>query len=139
MGLLKTIGISFAKFITLKEYHRIVNENSRARSYNALMRLMETVAKQRRVTCKPEELSRSCPMSFVIDQYFQRGRNSDGTAALRIFTIIGSDGQIMNIQGLDLSQTINMTVRHTNGKIDFEQIDPSEAIIRMGREAGYSQ
>jgi hypothetical protein len=139
MGLLGSLGISFLKYITIGEYHRIVNENSRARSYGALILLLETIAKQRSVACKPEELSGSCPMSSVIDNFYQDGRTSNGTAPYRTFTIIGSDGQIMNIQCFDLSQTINVTVRHTNGKMDFEIIDPSEAIKRMGREAGYSR
>jgi len=137
--LLKNLGSYLLKTITVGEYKRIVKENDRARSYDALIRLLQAIAKQRLVACRPDELSRNCPLSFVIDHYYQDGRTSSGTAPLRSFTIMGSDGQIMNIQGFDLSQTVRISVRHANGKVDLEQIDPSEAIKRLGREAGYAQ
>jgi hypothetical protein len=137
--LLGKLGIWLAKAITVGEYERIKNENQRARDYSAFIRVMEEIAKKRLVACKSDELSRDCPMAFVITDYYQDGRTSSGTAPLRLFTIIGSDGQIINVQGFDLTETIKVTVRHTNGKMDFEVVDPSEAMKRIRREAGYPQ
>ena len=119
------------------EYRRIVEENRLDKAYGALMALLETIAKQRSVDCRPDEFSRACPQSFVIGNYYQDGRTSSGTAPLRSFTIAGSDGQIMNIQGFDLTSTVTFFVRHGDGSSQFEKIDPSEAIKRLGWEAGY--
>jgi hypothetical protein len=100
---------------------------------------MEGVAKKRLVECKRDELSSDCPMATVIDHYHQEGKTSDGTAPLRMFTIVGSDGQIINVQGFDLSHTIKITVRHTNGVMDLEQVDPTDAMKRIRREAGHAR
>ena len=138
LWLLRTVGVALAKALVIGEYNRIKAENKRARDYGILIHLMEDVAKKRLVACKPDELSEDCPMATVINQYYQDGRTTSGTAALRIFTIVGSDGQVINVQGFDLSQTIGVTIRHTNGKMDHEQVDPSEAMNWIRREAGYS-
>jgi hypothetical protein len=50
---------------------------------------------------------------------------------------MGLDGQIINIQGYDLTQTVKVTVLHTNGTSDMENVDPSDALKRIEREAGY--
>src|SRR5262249_53609369 len=118
--LLRTIAVGIAKSITLGEYNRIKNENKTASDYQILIALLNKIA-----------------TAFVIPQYYQPGRTSDGTAPLRIYTIVGLDGQIINIQGFDLMQTVKITVRHTNGTFDQETIDPSDAVKRIGREAGY--
>jgi hypothetical protein len=137
--LLKKIAIGFAKAVAGGEYERIKEENKRARDYGAFIHLMDEVSKQRLVACKPDELSEGCPMASVISHYHQEGNTSDGTAPLRMYTIIGSDGQIINVQGFDLKQTIKVTVRHTNGRMDLEQVDPTDAMKRIRREAGYLQ
>ena len=134
----KKLGEEFLKFIGEKEYERIKDENKRQRDYGAFISLMDDVAKKRLVTCKTGELSRDCPMATVYSQYYQEGRTTDGTAPMRMFSIIGSDGQIINVQGFDLTQTINVTVVHKDGTSDLERIDPSEAIKRIRREAGYA-
>ena len=136
--LLRAIAIGIGKAITLGEYERIRDENKRASEYAIFILLMNEIVKKRLITCKPDELSRDCPIAVVFDQFYQDGgRTTSGTAPLRIFTIIGSDGQIINIQGFDLSQKVKVTVQHTNGKIDFEEIDPAEALKRIEMEAGY--
>ena len=137
--LLKKLAIEFVKAIGVGEYKRIKEENKRARDYGDFIHLMDDVAKKRLITCKSDELSGDCPMTTVISQFYQDGRTTSGTAPLRIFTVIGSDGQIINIQGFDLSQTIKVTVRHTNGKMDLETVDPVEAMKRIRREAGFVQ
>jgi hypothetical protein len=137
--LLKKLALGLLKAITVDEYKRIKAENKRADDYGDFIHLMEAVAKQRLVACRPDELSTECPTASVIDQYYQDGRTTSGTAPLRIFTVIGSDGQIINIQGFDLSQTVTVTVRHKNGKMDLEKVDPSEAMKRIRREAGIVQ
>jgi hypothetical protein len=137
LWILRTLAIGLGKAITLGEYRRIRNENQRQSEYGILMILMSEIAKKRLTTCKPDELSRDCPMAFVIQQYYQEGRTSSGTAPLRIFTIVGLDGEIINIQGFDLSQRVKITVKHTNGQMDYEEVDPSDALKRIEREAGY--
>jgi hypothetical protein len=117
-------------------YDRIKKENNRQRAYGALIEVLERVAKKRVVQCKSAELSRDCPMVTTIQQYYQPGRTTDGTAPLRIFTIVGSDGQVINIQCFDLTQTIKITVQHKDGA-DVETLDPREALKRIRREAGY--
>jgi hypothetical protein len=134
---LRTIAIGVGKAITLGEYERIRKENRRASTYRIFIILMSEVAKKRLVTCKADELSKDCPMAIVIEQYYQEGKTTNGTSPLRIFTIVGSDGQIINIQGFDLMQTVTVTVRHTDGKMDIEKVDPSDALKRIEREAGY--
>lgn len=136
--LIRTIAIGVGKAITLGEYKRIKNENKRQGEYGIFIALLNELAKKRLVTCKADELSKDCPMAFMIPQHYQPGKTTDGTAPLRIFTIIGLDGQIINIQGFDLKQTVRITVRHTNGKTDMEDVDPSDALKRIEREAGYS-
>ena len=137
--ILRTIAIGIGKAITFGEYDRIRNENKRASEYAIFILLMKEIAKKRLATCKPDELSRDCPIAVVFDQFYQDGgRTTSGTAPLRIFTIVGSDGQIINIQGFDLSETVKYTVRHTNGKMDLEELDAAEAMKRIRREAGYS-
>lgn len=135
--LLRTIAIGAGKAITLGEYKRIKAENKRRGDYAVFIALLSAIAKKRLVTCKTDEISSDCPMVVVIDHYYQRGRTTDGTAPLRIFTITGLDGQIINIQGFDLTQTVKISVRHTNGTSDVEDVDPSEALKRIEREAGY--
>jgi hypothetical protein len=138
--LLKKLGLALAKFIIIGEYKRIKNENKRQADYGDFMHLMGKIAELRSVRCKTDELSPECPMAMVINQMYNpdpRGTTS-GTDTFRMFTIIGSDGQVINVQGFDLSQMIKITVRHTDGKMDVEDIDPSEAMKRIRREAGFS-
>jgi hypothetical protein len=136
---IRTLATQLAKTVTLGEYDRIKNENKRARDYGDFIQLMEGIAKTRLPSCTVDEITRDCPSSSVISQYYQEGRTSDGTAPLRIYTIIGSDGQVINVQGFDLSQTIMFTVRHTSGTFDYERLDPTEAMKRIRREAGYRE
>ena len=137
MCILRTNAIGIEKTITLGEYERIKKENKRASDYGIFIILMDAVVGKKLTTCKPDELSRDCPVAVVLQQFYQDGRTTDGTAPLRMYTIIGSDGQTINIQGFDLSQTIKVTVRHTDGKMDYEEVDPSDALKRIEREAGY--
>ena len=137
MWLLRTLAIGIGKAMTIGEYERIRNENKRASEYGIFILLMNEIANKRLVRCKPDELSIDCPMVTVFNQFYQDGRTASGTAPLRIYTIIGSDGQMINVQGFDLSQTVKVTVRHTTGKMDAEDVDPSDALKRIEREAGY--
>jgi hypothetical protein len=120
---LRAIAIGIGKSITLGEYDRIKKENKLASDYQILIAVLNKITPGGSAT--------------VIPDYYQRGRTSDGTAPLRIFTIVGLDGQIINIQGFDLMQTVKVTVRHTNGTYDVETVDPSDALKRIEREAGY--
>ena len=95
--LIRTVGIGLIKAITIGEYKRIKAENKRASDYGEFIHLMDEIAAQRSVKCSADETSRDCPMSTVIPQYKQEGRTSDGTAPLRIYTIVGSDGQFINL------------------------------------------
>ena len=135
--ILRTIAVGVGKAITLGEYNRIKNENKLASDYHIFISVLNAIANKRAISCKVDETSRDCPMAFVLPQYYQPGRTSDGTAPLRIFTIVGLDRQIINIQGFDLMQTVKVTVRHTNGTFDVENVDPSDALKRIEREAGY--
>jgi hypothetical protein len=149
--ILRTIAIGIGKAITIDEYRKIRNENKVANEYSIFITLLQAIAKKRLITCKFDELSKDCPVAVVFDQFYQEGRTTpgtapygifdrttlSGTAPLRIFTIVGLDGQIINLQCFDLSQKVKVTVQHTNGKIDFEEIDPSEALKRIEMEAGY--
>jgi len=136
--LLKKLGLELAKEITFGEYKRIKEENRKSSEYREFIRLLEKIAETRSGECKRYEFSKECPQTAVIWDYTQEGKTSRGTAPLRIFTIMGSDGQIINIQGFDLSETVKYTVRHTNGKMDLEELDAAEAMKRIRREAGYS-
>src|SRR3954468_4738153 len=118
---LRAIANGIGKSITLGEYDRIKKENKLASDYQILIAVLNKIS----------------PSATVIPDYYQRGRTSDGTAPLRIFTITGLDGQIINIQGFDLMQRVKVTVRHTNGTYDVETVDPSDALKRIEREAGY--
>ena len=124
--------------ITLGEYNRIKVQNKLGREYRTFVELLQKVANKRLVTCKGDELSNECPMMFVIGHYFQQPRSTSygtaGTAPLRIYTLMGVDGQIINIQCFDLSETVKITVRHRNG-MTMEDIDPGEALKRIRREA----
>jgi hypothetical protein len=122
-----------------KEFKRILAENELQRAYSEFFGIMAAVGKARRYECKSDELSTSCPMAMIIPQYFQSGRNSDGTAPLRMYTIIGDDGEVVNIQGFDLSQRIMITVRHVNGKSISENVSPKEAMLLMRYLAGLSK
>jgi hypothetical protein len=135
--ILRTIAVGLGKAATLGVYKQIKDENKRHSDYHIFIALLNEAAKKRLVTCRFDELSRDCPMAIVIDHYYQPGKTTDGTAPLRIFTITGLDGQIINIQGYDLTQTVKVTVRHTDGTFDVENVDPSDALKRIEREAGY--
>ena len=134
--LLRTIAVGAGKALTLGEYNRIKKENKLNGDYHILISVLNEIAK-RAVTCKVDETSRDCPISFVIPHYHQPGRTTDGTAPLRIFTITGKDGQIINIQGFDLMQKVKVFVRHTDGTYDEETVVPSDALKRIEREAAY--
>jgi hypothetical protein len=134
--ILRTIAVGAGKALTLGEYNRIKQENKLKSDYHILIAVLNEIASKRAVTCKVDETSRDCPISYVIPHYHQPGRTTDGTAPLRIFTLMGTDGQIINIQGFDLMQTVKVTVRHTNGTFDVETVDPSDALKRIEREAG---
>lgn len=135
--ILRTLAIGIGKAITLGEYDRIKNENRRQSDYGILVILLNDVAGRRLVRCAPNELSRGCPFATVYEQYSQEGRTSSGTAPLRVYVIMGSDGQIINIQCFDLMQTVHVWVTHTDGASDHEEVDPKEALKRLEREAGY--
>lgn len=137
--ILKKLAFGLIKAITVDQYKTIKAENKLKRDYDAFIAVLQNVAKQRLVTCRVDEITRECPSASLIEHYYQDGKTSSGTAPLRIFTIIGSDGQIINIQGFDLTETVLITVRHTDGKMDYEKIDPVEAMKRLKREAGYGQ
>ena len=136
--LLKKAGFWLVKTVTFDMYHDIKAENKRQRDFDSFIKLMQGVAAKRSIACNPNDTSRDCPMASVIEHYHQKGRTSDGTAPLYIFTIVGSDSQIINIQGFALMQTIKITVRHQDGSFDVEDLDPSEAMKRIRREAGYA-
>jgi hypothetical protein len=135
--LLKTIGIGLGKAITIGEYERIRDENRRQSEYGVLVGLLDDVAGKRGGQCRPSQLSVNCPLATVYEQYYQDGRTSSGTAPLRMYTVIGPDGQIINIQCFDLMQMIKVSVQHTNGTFDMEEVEPKEALKRLEREAGY--
>ena len=118
------------------EYRRIIAENDRQRAYGVFIGIMDAVAKQRIGTCKSGELSETCPTAVTIAQYWQPGRTTDGSAALRIYTVIGADGQVINVQGFDLSQTVRVTVMHKNGTTLVEDVSPQDAIKMMRWLAG---
>jgi len=118
------------------EYRRIVAENNRQRAYGEFIKIMDAAAAQRRGACAPNELSDTCPMSFTIAQFQQQGRTSDGTAPLRMYTIIGDDGEVVSIQGFDLMQTIKITVMHKNGHVISENVSPQEAMKTLRWLAG---
>ena len=39
-------------------------------------------------------------MAFTIAQFYQKGRTSDGTAALRGYTVIGDDGEVIQYKDM---------------------------------------
>ena len=129
------IASHVAKHVAKSAYEQAQSENERAADYAEFFTLMDEIAKKRTVECKPGELSQNCPFATVIPQMYNP--DAGGTDEYRAYTIVGSDGQIINVQGYLLAGQITFTVRHTNGKIDYEKVDPSEAMKRIGREAGY--
>jgi hypothetical protein len=122
--ILRTIAIGAGKALTLGEYNKIKKENKLRGDYRILIAVLEEITKRN-------------GDSHVIEHYHQPGRTTDGTAPLRIFTIRGKDGQWINIQGFDLMQKVKVFVRHTDGTYDEETVDPSDALKRIEREAGY--
>jgi len=92
---------------------------------------MEAVANNRLISCRPRDFSRDCPNMTVLPQFDQEGKTSSGTAPLRIFSFIGSDGETINVLGYDLLQVIKITIVHTNGDISLETPDPKDAIKQM--------
>jgi hypothetical protein len=126
----------FLDIVAEGEYRRIVAENDRQRAYGHFIKIMDDVAKQRQLTCGANDLSDACPMSSIISQYYQKGRTSDGTAPLRLYTVIGADGEVVNVQGFDLSQTVLITVTHKNGTNHAEYVSPVDAIKAMRWLAG---
>jgi hypothetical protein len=118
------------------EYRRIVAENDRQRAYGLFIGIMDAVAKQRTGACKFGETSETCPTAATIPQYYQKGRTTDGTAPLRIYTVIGADGEFINVQGFDLSQNVMVTVMHKNGTQLVETVSPQDAIKMMRWLAG---
>jgi hypothetical protein len=129
--ILRKIAIGLAKSITLGEYQRIKEENQRASDYEIFIRIMEAVANSRLISCRPGALSRDCPIMNVLPEFDQEGKTSSGTAPLRMFTFIGSDGETINVLGYDLLQVIKITVMHMNGEITIEEVDPKDAIKQM--------
>jgi len=121
-----------------KEYKRIVAENNLQRAYGNFLTIMDAIAKERRSTCRPSELSDICPMAFTIAQYYQPGRTTDGTAGMHLYTVIGDDGEVIQIQAYDLMQRINITVIHKNGKTLSEDVSPKDAMMLMRFLAGLS-
>jgi hypothetical protein len=134
--LLRTLGIGIGKAITLGEYERIKNENRRQGDYGVLIGMLNNLVSKRSTRCRVDEVSKDCPIATVLPQFHQKGRTTDGTAPLRLFTFVGSDGQIINIQGFDLMQTVKVTVRHTDGTFAYEDVDPNDAMKWIRREAG---
>jgi len=143
-GALKWLGGKLAVNVVTKvllsigegEYRRIVAENDRQRAYGLFIGIMDAVAKQRVGASKPNELSETCPMATTISQFYQTGRTTDGTAPLRMYTVIGADGEVINVQGFDLSQMVKVTVMHKNGMILVEDVSPQDAIKMMRWLAG---
>jgi hypothetical protein len=143
-GVLKWLGNKLAVNVVTKvmlsigegEYRRIVAENDRQRAYGLFIGIMDAVAKQRIGACKSDEISETCPMAFTIPQYYQKGRTTDGTAPLRIYTVIGADGEVINVQGFDLSQMVKVTVMHKNDRHLVENVSPQDAIKMMRWLAG---
>src|SRR3954471_7083443 len=64
--ILRTIAVGAGKALTLGEYNRIKKENKLASDYHILIAVLNEIAKKRAVTCKVDETSRDCPISFVI-------------------------------------------------------------------------
>ena len=143
-GVLKWLGNKLAVNVVTKvmlsigegEYRRIVAENDRQRAYGIFIGIMDAVAKQRTGACKSSELSETCPTATTIQQFYQQGRTTDGTAPLRIYSVIGADGEVINVQGFDLSQVVKVTVMHKNGTSLVEDVSPQDAIKMMRWLAG---
>jgi hypothetical protein len=121
---IRAIAVGAGKALTLGEYNRIKKENKLKSDYHILIAVLNEIASRK-------------GDSHVIPHYHQPGRTTDGTAPLRIFTIKGKDGQWINIQGFDLMQKVKVFVRHTDGTYHEETVDPSDALKRIEREAGY--
>jgi hypothetical protein len=143
-GALKFLGRKLAVNVVTKvllaipemEIRRILAENDLQRAYGNFIKVMDAVAKERRGECKSDELSDTCPMAFTIAQFYQKGRTSDGTAALRGYTVIGDDGEVIQVQGYDLMQTIVITVIHNNGRVLREKVSPQDAMKMLRWLAG---
>lgn len=145
-GILKTLGGKLASNIITKvlmaiperEFRRIVAENELQRAYGRFFEIMAAIGQERRYDCKSDELSPSCPTVLIIPQFQQTGRTSDGTAPFRMYTIVGDDGEIVNIQGFDLTQRISIWVTHKNGHTVGEDVSPKDAMLLMRFLAGMS-
>lgn len=146
-GLGKTIAGALVKTVALGMYDEIKESNKKTDDYGKFVDVMEKATK-RNESCKPDELSRGCGMSYTMEHYYQEGmtthgpfgnenKGMSGTSPLRIYTVVGSDGQIINAQGFDLSKTVKYTVTHKDGTQDTEDLDAAEASKRIQREAGY--
>jgi hypothetical protein len=134
--LIRTLAIGIGKTITLGEYERIKSENRRQGDYGILIGMLNKFISKKSPRCGVNEFSQDCPIVTVLPDFHQKGRTSDGTAPLRLYTFMGHDGQIINIQGYDLMQVVRLTVRHTDGTMAFEDVDPRDAMTWIRREAG---
>ena len=147
MGVVDKVGGYVAKTIVLGAYDEAKEANKKTDDYQKFVNIMDQASK-RSQACKPGELSRDCPISATLPQHQQKGMTThgpyggehehmSGTAPLRIYTVVGSDGQTINVQGHDLSKTVTYTVVHKDGTSDVEELDADEAMKRIQREAAY--
>jgi hypothetical protein len=118
------------------EIKRIIAENDLRRAYEKFIHIMDAIAKERRGACKADELTESCPISATFSQFYQSGRTTDGTAAMRLYTMIGDDGEVIQIQGYDLMPRLNITVVHKNGRVINEDVSPRDALMLLRWLAG---
>lgn len=129
-------------------YDQAKDANKQDDDYKKFTGVMDAATK-RGEACKAGELSRNCGISATQRDHYQDGmtthdrsgrkqEHTPGSAPLRIYTVVGSDGQIINAQGHDLSKTVKYTVMHKDGTSYVEDISAEEATKRIQRDAGYA-
>ena len=100
--------------------------------YIMFINTMSWIVRKRFILCRFEndkgQIENSCSTATIIEniEYYNAGKETR-----RIFTIRVSHGTVIIVTCYDISSTIMIFIRHTDGKTKREQIDPSETFSRL--------
>ena len=133
--LLKRIGATIFKHILPNEYDWVTGRDRHHIDYRDFIEIMNNIANEKSIRCKPDKSSSQCVMAVVTSQMYGLAGGDD---THRDFTIIGTDGRIINVKGCDASQKIKIFIQHPNGQIACEEPSPRKVMEQI-RQVRYLQ
>ena len=130
--LIKKLGIGFARYIAKVEYRKLDSEKTKQDFYNKIKYLMDNLARDKSIQCRPFPGIEDCSMAMTTSQVYDSDRS--GTGISRVYTTVGTDGVVIKVLGYDVLQKIKIFVRYPTGSTSYEDHDSSMSMTLIEKK-----